>query len=216
MQKFVQVLRRKEARVGDYVQGLNHVNLIVLDNVHRISTSPVEDFYWHFFRPPLKKALYESGFREVFLVTVLERERWVYMPLKLLLLLASMYMFAKIAADFPVDSETAPSGESSDSKRDFMLTFAAYMRSKSDKIRVRDDNGQIEVVFGNSGVVLEDKRIVVRDHNDYPYRDDAQIVGEGEAAMFSSIEFLGKETEALENYKFSTGLAYDLKGKLRF
>lgn len=192
------------------------MNLIVLDDVHRISASPVEDFHWHFFRPALKEALYESDFREVFLVTILEKERWVYMPLKLLLLLANMYMFAKLAADFPVDSEAASSGGSSDFKTDFMLTFAAYMRSKTDKIRIRDDNKQTEVVFGNSGVVLEDKRIVIRDYNDYPYGDDVQIIEEGKAAIFSGIEFLEMETEALKNYKFSTGLAYDLKGKLRF
>lgn len=202
--------------MSDYVQGLNHVNLVVLDNVHKISASPIEDFYWHFFLPPLKKALYESGFREVFLVTVLERERWVYMPLKLLLLLANVYMFASIVADFPVDLKEATSKGSDDAKKDFMLTFASYMRSKTDKICIRDDSGQIEVIFGNSGIVLERERITIRDYNDYPYQDDAQIVGEEETAIFSSTQFLEKEVDAAENYKFSTGLAYDLKGKLRF
>lgn len=216
VQMFVQVLERKETRVANYSRGLTHVNLVVLDNVHRLAASRVEDFYYHFFRSSLKEALYTSGFREVLLVTVLNKDRWVYIPLKLMLLIADFYMFAKIVADSAVEATHYPSEESDHSIRDFMLTFAAYMRTKTDNVRISDDNGQIEVIFGNSGILLEEERIVVRDHYDYPYQEDVRPVGENEMALFSSTEFLEKEKKLSENYIFSTEIAYDLKGEMRF
>ena len=213
---FVQVLRRKETRVHDYRRGLDHVTLIVLDNVHKIVASRVEDFCLRFFTLPLKEALYASGFREIFLITILERERWVYVPLKQMLLLADFYMLAKIAANFSNKSTAGTSAEPDRSSMDFMLAFAAYMRSKTDRVHVRNDNGQIEVILGNNGLVLEEERVTIRDYNDYPYQKDVRTVGEDEAALFSSREFLEKEQETWEDYSFSTEIAYDLKGNARF
>jgi hypothetical protein len=90
------------------------------------------------------------------------------------------------------------------------------MRSKTKRVQIRDDNGQIEVILGNNSIVLEAEHVTIRDDNDYPYQKDVRTVGEDEAALFSSREFLEKEQEAWENCSFSTEIAYDLKGNGRF
>ena len=58
-----------------------------------------------------------------------------------MLLIADFYMFAKITADFSDDLTQGSSEEPDYSTRDFMLEFAAYMRSKTDEVHIRDDNG---------------------------------------------------------------------------
>jgi hypothetical protein len=63
--------------------------------------------------------------------------------------------------------------------------------------------------------VLEEERAVIRDHNDYPLQEDIQTVGEDEAALFCSTEYLMKVKDSLENYTFSTEVAYNVKGEAR-
>lgn len=139
VEMFVQVLARKEKRVRDYLRDLNHVNLIVRDDINRVSSSNIGGFHWHFFTAPLKEALYASKFREIFLVTILEKNRWVYVPLKLMLLLSDFYMFGKLVSDPTFETVSERFEIAGDTVDDYMLAFAAYMRSKTDKVLV--DNG---------------------------------------------------------------------------
>lgn len=213
---FVQVLVRKEKRVRDYLRDLNHVNLIIRDDINRVSSSNIGGFHWHFFTPPLKEALYASEFREIFLVTILEKDRRVYVPLKLMLLLSNFCMFGKLVSDPAFEAISEHFEVSGNTVDDYMLVFAAYMRSKTDKVLVDNGDGQTEVIFGNNGVVLEKSKLYIRDHQDRPLPPSVWNVEESDLTVFFESEFRAKEEEILSNYIFYAEIAHDIEGDIVF
>lgn len=78
------VIERKSTKLSAYEHGLSHVNLIILDHSNRLITTAADHFYGHFFTSEVRKVLANTGFREVYFITTLEREKKVYIPLKAL------------------------------------------------------------------------------------------------------------------------------------
>ena len=93
----------KERKFNDYAQDLTHIYLLVFDTEHRLQTFPVADFYKAFFVAKLYKVLYDTNFREIYLITVLDKGRKVYFHLKMLSLLANFYLFAELISDYPLE-----------------------------------------------------------------------------------------------------------------
>ncbi len=87
------------------------------------------------------------------------------------------------------------------------------MKTKTNNILFNNDAGQKEVIFGNCGLLFEERRIIIRDHMDYPLPQNAQSVVENEITeLFKSDEFIAKEKEFTGKHAFSTELAFDTKG----
>lgn len=216
LQMIARTIANKESKLEQYEQGLSHVNLIVFDTVNRVRTAAVEDFCWLVLKEPIKRVVYGSEFREIFLITVLEKDRWVYIPLKLMLLMETFFLFGKIAAGLPSATQHPPSKKFEASVGEFMSAFASYMRSKTNDVYVRDENTCVEVVFGNSGLILEEERVLIRDYNDYSLPREVRVLEDYDVALFSDETFREKEEEILTDYVFSTELAFDVKKKVEF
>ena len=78
------VIERKSTKLSAYEHGLSQLNLIILDHSNRLITTAADHFYRHFFTSEVRKVLANTGFREVYFITTLEREKKVYIPLKAL------------------------------------------------------------------------------------------------------------------------------------
>jgi hypothetical protein len=221
--EYVEMIRsailNKEQKFKEYAQDLAHINLLIFDTEHRFQTVPVSQFFRNFFTPQLKDTLYSSNFREIFLITILEKSRKIYLPLKMLLLLANFYMVGQLILDYPWETTDLVSQEphNKNSPRNIMSTFAHYMRAKTDKVILNDDKEQIEVIFGNSGIVFDGNHVNIHDYNDYPLPKNAKNISENAmTSFFTSPEFKEKEQELMEKFVFSTELAFDTKGDWKF
>lgn len=214
--KIADVIKLKDDRYGEYDTGLDHINLIILDTEHELALLSVNQFYEHVYTPQLREALFASAFNEIFFVTTLERDRRVYIPLKMLLLLAEYHLFGKLVMEYPW--ETTESDSPSDDEEDndgvtlLMQMFSQYLRAKSDRIYTRDTDGNLEVIFGGCGMRLEDDRKVIYDHFDYPLPTDVEVVAEDAfTTFFSSDEFLEKAGAILADVTFQAEIAFDVK-----
>jgi len=203
----------KERKFNDYAQDLTHINLIVFDTEHRLQTLPIADFYKTFFIAKLSKVLYDTNFREIYLITMLDNGRKVYFPLKMLSLLANFYLFAELISDYPLEKLPQETSDNDDSSKSIVDIFAYYMKTKTNNILLNDEAGQKEAIFGNCGLIFENKEIIIHDHMDYPLPKNAQRIVENEITeFFKSAEFVAKEKEFMEKYAFLTELTFDTKG----
>src|SRR6266516_4173393 len=94
--KISELIENKNRRFKKYIMGLNHVNLIIFDCEHRLLGTPKDKFHHLFFQPQLEKVLMNADFREVFFVTQLGElgsSKYIYIPLKMLFLLAELFLF---------------------------------------------------------------------------------------------------------------------------
>jgi hypothetical protein len=161
------VITTKNTRISEYERNLTHVNLIILDTGYRLQLARVGDFYKYFFTAAVKTALYASEFREIFIVTILEESRKVYIPLKMILLLADFYLFTELTMDYPwetTEDSSPPSSEPSDPISNIMRMFSRYIKAKTDKVYFRNERGQIEVIFGNSGLIFAKDDVTINDY----------------------------------------------------
>lgn len=215
----INVITAKDSKFSGYDKTLDHINLIIYDAVRTLLPIPVDQFYDHFYTRALKDALYASSFREVFFVTILDGNRRVYVPLKMLLLLAEFHLFGKVLFDYPWETsgdELADTLGKVPSASAFMLIYAKYLRSKTDKVHIRDHDGVVEVILGNCGMVLEPGE-AIHDYADHPRPRDARLVRAEEVTQFfSTDEFCHKEREILAGNAFVTEIAFDVRADFWF
>jgi hypothetical protein len=87
-----ETIRGKGEKLEGYAAKLTHVNLIIFDMESLLFRIAAKDFYRYFFTSDIIAALRQSGYREVYLITRLETDRWVYIPIKLVLFLSELYL----------------------------------------------------------------------------------------------------------------------------
>ena len=207
-------IQLKGQKFSGYDKNLDHINLIIFDTEHQFNLIPIDQFYRYFYNTQVKEVLFASMFREIFFITVLNKNRKVYIPLKMLLLLAEYYLFGKILMEYPWETlgdkfyieNNNPISES------LMRLFNKYLRAKTDKVYWRDKEGAVEVILGGCGIVIkEDHKLFIRSYSDYKLPDDIHIVeGDGITTFFSSEEFRDKEKKILANTSFFTELVFDI------
>jgi hypothetical protein len=168
IQTVIDIINNKNARTQCYKQGLTHVNLIINDMENRLVTLPLSDFYNKFFIPNLRVSLCKSTFREVYFITSLEANKRVYFPLKMLFLISELYLFdGALKHYYPTLDLKSPKEE--------LALFAYYLSQIGiNEIYVSDEADGLELIYGNSGVILTDERgMVIRDHADYQLPNSA-------------------------------------------
>jgi hypothetical protein len=199
-------IRRKDKKLVRYDKALAHVNLIIIDREHMISTVPVREYYRHLYTETLRDALYKTNFREIFFITTLRENRRVYIPLRMTLLVADLYMFRRLLVRyFPEKAKVSPN--------EFMMLFARFMRYNTGNSSYRVNNGRVEVVWGNTGIALGEKTNDIFYYHDQPL-PVATIKPnlQGITRFFASNKFKTSITDLHEKDTFSTELVFDVKG----
>lgn len=147
----------QKERYGDNVE---YVNLIIYDHVWLLVANAREDFTRLILDESLKKTIAASGFREIFLVTRINHKD-VYVPLVMLTLLSEVYMFAEAMNETEFRNRLFDRRGSSE-------LFAQYLRARGYAAMLRHDEGHVEVVLGNAGLLLqEDGGVAIRDYADH-------------------------------------------------
>lgn len=161
---------RKGARVKASTAETSHTNLIIEDRTDVLRTVAKEDFYGIYFAPELVKAIQETDFREVFLLTNLGGEH-VYAPLKMLFLMAEAYVFDAVLEECRTRGDI---GADVDGRE----LFGAYLNeiTTANVLVHRQDDG-VEVIFGDFGIMMpnDEESVRIRMHTDYPMNTAAIV-----------------------------------------
>jgi hypothetical protein len=194
----------KAARFQASHPNLSHTNLIIKDRTGLLRLINKKNFYGIYFIPELIKAISTAPFREIFLVTILQDEH-VYVPLKMLHLLAEAYLFNGAIIQNGYEKKIPP-------EIDYVELFAAYLNSTvTYRVLIHRDADDTEVIFGDSGILISpDNSVTVRLHLDYTINSNA---------VLPSIEWqtiLGEHfDEAMRDYRksnvFSTEAVFPVK-----
>jgi hypothetical protein len=146
---------------------LSHTNLIINDRTGLLRLINKNNFYCFFFIPELIKAISTTPFREIFLVTILQNEH-VYIPLKMLYLLAEAFLFNGLIIKNGYEKKIPP-------EIDYVELFAAYLNSNVKyMVLIYRDANDTEVIFGDSGLLISpDNSVTVRLHLDYAINPNA-------------------------------------------
>lgn len=146
---------------------LSHTNLIINDRTGLLRLINKNEFYSIFFIQELIKAISTAPFREIFFVTILQNEH-VYIPLKMLYLLAEAFLFNGVIIQSGYKYKIPP-------EIDYSELFAAYLNSNVKyKVLIHRDVNNTEVIFGDSGLLISpDNSVTVRLHLDYAINQKA-------------------------------------------
>jgi len=176
-----ELIERKNKLFRNYIAGLTHVNLIIRDYEHRLVGVPKDKFHHVFFQPQLEKVLMNADFREIFLVTQLGEfgsSKEVYIPLKMLFLVAEVFLFNDILdKEYPDIQMTS-------------LLCAEYLTWRGAKnVYFKDGSDGIEVSYGNSGILIsKDNGVSIRDYSDFALPVDcSSITASGISNFFDDV-----------------------------
>jgi hypothetical protein len=199
------VIRSKENKLPQYQHDLTHINLIVYDAEAGFMMFEKNQYYKHLFTDNLREYLYKTGFREIFLVTMLN-DRWVYIPLKMILLIAEWYLFHGLIHEcFPKRVRKY--------QHEFQTFFAQYMQYKTGNAYYTTHQPyRVEVIWANTGVMFDKPNNAILGHEDSPLSSNVIKPNlKGVTRFFKSKAFQTRLREQLQNYTFSTEFAFDVK-----
>lgn len=164
------LIGRKSTKLSAYEYDLSHVNLIILDHSNRLITTAADHFYEHFFTSELRKALANTGFREVYFVTVVEQEKKVFIPLKALFLMSEFYLFHWALSKYQPDIEY-------ESVRAELDLFVEFMREQNVLISiVENTEGTMRLLWGNYGVSVSESNLTFTDYADFDLPKDISVL----------------------------------------
>jgi len=203
-----EVIRGKNEKLKEYAAELIHVNLIVFDTESLLFQIAAKDFYRYFFTPDIIAALRQSGYREIHLITRLETDRWVYIPMKLVLFLSELYVFDHILVTHYPDLCTGAAEE--------LRLFAQYLRRNGmGRVCIRGTESECEVVWSGYGVIIAaDKRPTIHDYADYQIPRDFRPIDLEAKPLFNDSAFDERLNAFLESHTFTCQLAYDIKSEV--
>lgn len=196
------VVVRKSKRVGEYLSGLTHVNLIVFDRFDR-EWGPSDDLRSQdFLTSEMKEALYGTGFREIFFVTHVAPTKRQVVHLRMLLLVSELYLFCAAVAAFE-------SGEEITTSEQLIPAFFDYMRREGRPILLVRIGGSFAAQLGNAAVGFEKDRLVIFDHGDFPLEEPTAHDVPIDAYLMGT-PFRDFHRQFASEHTFVSPLAFDL------
>ena len=161
-----EVIRSKGSKARRY-QRLRHLNLVVLEHLHRWGTLSSASLCRTLTSAHIPAAFWRSPYREVFYVTSLSDDRWISVPLGLHCLLAEAFAFDRvIASSLKSTTERA---------RKLLQALSHHLALQSAlPVLTRGAGAEFEVLHRRYGLLLPPgKGTVVHDYADHAYPPDA-------------------------------------------
>jgi hypothetical protein len=197
-----EVLERKGKRVGEYLAGLTHVNLIVMDRFDREWGPSDELRSGDLLTSEMKETLYGTGFREIFFITNVAPEKRQVVHLRMLLLVSELYLFYAAVAAFE-------SGEEITTLEQLTPAFVDYMRREGRPILLVRIKGSFAAQLGNAAIGLDENRLVIFDHGDFPLQEPVAHDVPIDAYLMGT-PFRDFHRQFASEYTFVSPLAFDL------
>jgi hypothetical protein len=187
----------KSKRIAASTAEMSHANLIIDDKTGSLRLLPTKEFHRAYFVTELVNAVTSSMFREIYFVTTLGGEL-VYVPLKMLHMLAEAYLFNGLLVQTGFDEKMPTDVHETE-------LFAAYLNDITEApVVVRHDSSGVEVIFGDAGLLIEnDKSVKIRLHSDFPIPPDSVEPGVNWRSVLGA-DFDDKMKEFRRSNSFST------------
>jgi len=204
------VIKKKDNRFKAYDKKLTHINLIILDTESRLFGLEAKNLSSYFVSPKFREIIYSSPFREIFLITKIEDNRHVFVPLVLLIILGELFAFnSLIISDYHSCAPTIP---------DELKLFTQYLNSKSrnnSTALIRDKEKDHEVLYRGYGFqILEGNKPNIHDYKDRALPEDANLIDQTFSEIIPDEMFNRKMNDFWQNNRFQCGLIFDLKDKI--
>jgi len=158
--RFQEVVNRKEKKTNSYLSSCPIVDLIVNDASYMFRFDNYKDFVIPFSMLIDKATIIESGFREIYIITLHKNNKIVWIPLKLNLFAQEIYIYEKLVADL---------GKPKDDIKKFLniLLFCLY-KSGFGSIPIIIENGNIGFFVGNSEYLYTKAGKIIREYSTLP------------------------------------------------
>jgi hypothetical protein len=210
IQMITAAIGSKELKFNEYGKDLQHINLIIFDTENRIYNVSAKEYYKHLYKEPLRNALFESKFQEIFLVTRIDKTRWVYIPLKMGLFVAEFFMLAKMLSNyFPKKANLF--------LNDFMMLFAQYIHHKTNAAFYKIHDDRIQVIWGSTRIAAQKENIELEDYYDHPLPLGILTPKmQGVSNFFRSSAFKKHMAEVWQKYSLIASFVYDVKAPVNF
>jgi hypothetical protein len=213
--KIAELIEKKSQRFDDYVVGLNHVNLIIYDSENRLTGIPYDSFHFYFFNSRIEKALVNSDFREIYLITEIgpfPSPKKIYIPLKMLFLVAEVYRLNYIVFNHYQKAINRLS------EKEPQLV-AEYLKWRGAKVVLyKTEPDGYEIVYGNSSIFATtvNNKVTIRNYNDYNISNGYRLSNDPSINKFFDHTFSKHFTECCSEHIFSSELFFPLeKEKIR-
>lgn len=197
-QFLVHAISKKQKKAPDYLDGLTHVNLIIMDRSDG-SWRPESLNIGELLIPDLRSALLESRFREIFFVTRTRARGRFFVPLRMVLLVSELYFFAEAVSTY----------ERAIIDKDQLIDlFTRYMQSPGYPIQFVSVQGRPAACLGNSAVGLGTESTEIFDFADFPAPKDLPLAEDFPRFILED-DFVSHHARTLEAGTFVTEIAMD-------
>jgi len=205
VEKIARTIKRKNERVKSYSRELSYVNLIIYDNERGLFGVTAQSVYEYFFTEEMTTALISSNFREIFLITMIERNRKVYIPLKMMFILSEIHLFTYIFDECYPELEI--------SSKEFLGYFAEYLYTKGiEGISFKGENEEFEMIYGIYGILVsEESGISIRNYDGNGLPKDCSLYVERSQDKLITRDFIKRAKEYFTDNTFVIELAKDIR-----
>jgi hypothetical protein len=172
IERLSQAIRAKTIKTAGYAAHLAHVNLVVADRCGVARQIEADGVHATYFSREFSVALRQSTFREVYLVTHVRDRGDVYVPLKMLDLVATMFMVGRFATTLDgFDAVTC--GQIFEIAGEVLLRDGAIVHFAP----LAFGREKARLFFGNTAVTLgDDGNLSILDLADMPHPPAAQPI----------------------------------------
>lgn len=171
LKKINQIIRDKNKAFNEYDKTLNHINLIINDTEIYLFPIKLKDFYNTFFTKDIIKSIIESDYREIYFITTVEKDKRLYLPLKMILFLSRIYAFSY----FLTHHYQTDSALNEEESYNFFMEYLNYQGFS--EVKNRRFNQNIEIIYGNVGFYMKNSsKIILKDYQDFELPPDAETI----------------------------------------
>lgn len=202
LNKLASRLNEKNSLIVDYNKDLSYHNLIINDYSNCLALFKKVDFFNVLYSDNIIKLLLESDFHEIYLITTLSKNQYLF-PLKRILFLSRIFFFQEILRiKYPLNQEI-PDSQYFNWLGEFLLLQGFK------KVKLRNTNNEFELNYLSTGYMLkEGNKIIIRDY-------DLHLINYSEYKDILNIGFLSQETIGIINtiqktFVFSCSLGYKI------
>ncbi len=200
----IAAISSKDAKHARYDNQLAHINLILVDHVRPLACNKREHFSSLVLDESIKAAVARSRFREIFLITMIDKAN-VYVPLVSLCLLSEFYMLCNAIIEYCPDQEP-------ESERGILELFAQFLRARGFAAMVHACEGNTEVLLGNTGLLLSENGVVIHDYRDGPLPKSSPPPKPGDPLWLITESLLIAHARIQQEAVFESPLVFDVHG----
>jgi len=155
----INCINTKNQKYKLYNKSLNHINLIIYDNIKPMIKLENKDFYKYYFTNTLIDAITKSQFREIYLITQIKNGAYYY-PLKLLYLISELYLLNGFIWNSNLYNNLKELNDLNISSNYF------YKIGVEDFLIIFKKNEVKELIYSNYGIkITENNEIRIKDYN---------------------------------------------------